>query len=46
MKMQEKWLKNVVMELFINDFDCEEHSSVFNEKKSKKIQTMLTLFLK
>lgn len=24
------------MELLINDFDCEEHSSVFDEKKIKE----------
>lgn len=34
------------MELLINDFNCEEYSSVFDEKNSKKIQTMLKLFLK
>lgn len=28
--------KNVLMELLINDFNCEEHSSVFDEKKFKE----------
>lgn len=31
-----KMVKNVVMELLFNDFDCEEHSSVFDEKKIKE----------